>query len=302
MNNRRLTNQPKSEGSSSKPCSGKKFVRPRSFRRNLDANSTVVFSGSSHDVSVMGSSRNLNQTVRHNLDTTISAPFYPKIKPSLGPLGLSSTTSTDLEYDASNDADLDLDLIYNEYLQALMKQLIVKRTIRQQEEKLGDQILIQSEHLHKQKATYMNFTNKIENLKLQSEIVEVLNQLKESIDSIDEFSKQYDTCNYLKKLNEILRHECDLVTIRNIKPINSQKDYDELISTLNKLTESLKKFYLSGRNFEGVNKLAISLKCFNELTEKVRSAAKKVALLKKKAATVFIKQSSDYFAEQEGYF
>lgn len=287
MESKRTPNQPKTGGLHPKSAgSSSKFARPRN--RQQDANSTIVFGRSNHNLTTMTATRNMNQTLNPNLDVTMSG--YPNLRIKQN---ICAPTS---------DLNVKYELAYNDYLQALMKQQIVRKTIDEHKEKLNDQILVHSEHLHKLENTYKDISIKIENLKQQGEIVDIINMLKDSMDEIERLCDKYNTHNRVQQITDILTEELNLVSVRNIKPIGSQEEYDEFISILTSLIAIIEKIQNAGRNFEEVNQFATAIKNFDELQNTVAQTAIKLRALKKKVTATLIQHGSDMFAKLGGYY
>lgn len=276
MDNKRTPNYMKPTGSASK------FVRPRSIRKQ-DPNSTVC---SNTDISLVGSTRSLNQTVRKNLNLTLGGPNQSRITTLM----------------AAPDLDLENDLAYNEYLQALMKQQIIKKTVEEHRKILCDQIFVQKEQLYKLESTYKEIRAKIESLKQQTNIVELLDKLNISVTQIEDISEKYNVWKRLDQLSGILTDESNLISVLNIKPIKSQEEYNNLILILNNLNEVLERILNSGRNFEEVHDFAAIINKFEKLRKNVNKTSLTNLDLKKKAGIKFLTQASDMFAKQGGYF
>ncbi|KAF7278857.1 hypothetical protein GWI33_007920 [Rhynchophorus ferrugineus] len=276
MDNKRTPNYMKPTGSASK------FIRPRSIRKQ-DPNSTVC---SNIDVSLISSARSLNQTVSRNLNLTLGGPNQSRIKPSM----------------AAPDFDLENDLAYNEYLQALMKQQIIKKTVEEHRNILNDQIFVQNEQLYKLRSTYKEIEDKIESLKQQTGIIELLDKLNIGVTQIEDINEKYNVWKRLDQLSGILTDESNLISVRNIKPIMSQEEYDNLLLMLKNLNKLLERIISSGRNFKEVHHFAETIKTFEELRKIVNETSFKNLELRKKAGIKFLAQASDMFAKQGGYF
>lgn len=275
------SSQPKSTGSHSK------FAKPRSLRKQ-DANTTV--SGvKTHHSTLMGSTsaRALNRTVRQNLDITLSGAGHPNIKSGMGP--------------PTHDHELEFDLAYNDYMQALLKQQLVKKTIEQHENILNDQLLIQSEHFHKLENTLHEICDKIESLKEQSDVVELLQMLKSGVNEIEELCVKHNTHNRLNELDKILTQESNLVSTKNIRSISSQEEYDQLLQTLHNLKCVMEKIVKGDKKFKEVHELSDCIREFNKLNLTITTTAKELSNSNKRAEALILKQTSDFFAQQGGY-
>ncbi|CAG9769380.1 unnamed protein product [Ceutorhynchus assimilis] len=288
MDNRRTTilktpfgsQQPKLTGSDSK------FVKPRSVRKKDAANTTL--SSNFKCLPVSRSTPSLNQSVRPNLDTTVCG--FPGIKPSM-------TAGPPLV-----DKEFEHDLAYNDYMVALMKQQLTKKVIENHKTNLNSQLIIQCEQLLKLENIFKDIAYETEALIEQRKSLEMLDTFKFCMDEKDAVCSKYNTYERLNKLIVILNQESNLVRTAKIKPINSQEEYEKFIETLKSLKSVTEKILSGDRKFQEVNELTMYVKKFNEINSTASSMVDELYDSNKKAICLFLKQFSDNFAKQGGYF
>ncbi|XP_050308509.1 uncharacterized protein LOC126744946 isoform X1 [Anthonomus grandis grandis] len=229
---------------------------------------------------------------RVNLDSTFAAPSVPKR--SLNRTAASNRTSTFTNKKA--------DLLYNNYLQALMKQEVAKKTIKEHEEKINDQILIHTEKLYSMQLFLADINKQLENLEEQEIMAQLLETLKLKVNEVDELLENYSAENNVLKLQNLLIKECDLVSVKNIKSIESQEEFDKLMGVLGKLRDLLRKIISENSHLEEIHDVTEDFRQFKKLNRENLGKIGKIDEVNKKTARELSKELSDYFAKKNGYF
>lgn len=130
------------------------------------------------------------------------------------------------------------------------------------------------------------------------QIIEVLKSLEETIKKIKLLYEGHQIKVSLENLKKILQTECQKLFLKNVKPIETQQEYDNFLNVLEKLLSTMEKFVKSDRNFDEINKFAEKIRNFFEMHERFSLAHVEALQVEKDAITGLIANLSDMFSKK----
>lgn len=122
--------------------------------------------------------------------------------------------------------------------------------------------------------------------------------VEETIEKIKHQYNKHEITGHLESLKEMLENQCRKLFLKNVKPIETQEDYDRLIDVFKKLAATMEKIITSGRDFAAINKFAEVIRENIETREKCYAARDELHLVEKNAITNFIGGLSDIFSKK----
>lgn len=130
------------------------------------------------------------------------------------------------------------------------------------------------------------------------QIVELLQHFEESINKMKRLYRGHQINEHLETLIDILNTESQKLFLKNIKPIRTQEDFDQLMSVLKTLYSTTEKFVNSGRDFDMVHKYAEQIRVFFKNREKCQTAHSEMLQVEKEAIMDLIAKLSEMFSEK----
>lgn len=192
------------------------------------------------------------------------------------------------------DNEIECDFVYNDYLQANLKQLILKKLIKEHTEIFKEQIVIQTDFLFKMKESNESLQREIIDLQNQYEIGNILNNLQSNINGLSEVCVSLE--NPLLKLIQLMKNEKSKVKLVNIDSLKDQAEYDKFIEILSSCNDIMDKILNSGRDFESVKCFADAIKKHKDLTKKIQCIINITKNIQKELTHDLFKNLSDIFA------
>ncbi|CAH1113259.1 unnamed protein product [Psylliodes chrysocephalus] len=192
---------------------------------------------------------------------------------------------------------IQLDLVYNSYLQALLKQEIVEKEIKKQEKVLNGQILLQEENVAQMKERYNQIKKETDLLIKKEEIVKMINTLEENINKIKGLYTNYQTQEHVETVHGALTYISGTLVLKNIKSLEN-KDQEKLVDSVKKLTLATEKVVNCGRDFEGVHKLAEDCRNLIQIVKKIKESQVVLSTMEEDAELTVLQKLSDEFAKQ----
>lgn len=229
-----------------------------------------------------------NLTRRPNLNETVG------LRPSSSDPKFKIKLSTNYEVNHETECDM----AYNDYLQAEMKKQFVEKKKGEQRQILEDQLLIQTENLRKRQQNLKEIVARTENLQTKSEVIQMMNCLQENFISFINVCRENNIKIELNHFNDTLCLKCDKIILKNIKPLESQEEYNKFIYTLELCLVATQKIINSGRNFKEVHNLAKSVRDLSSLIDTVQKSQQTVSELEKNVLNAYLKNMSDFFARK----
>lgn len=185
---------------------------------------------------------------------------------------------------------------YNDYLQALFKQQILKMNIAKRKKELSKQLTSQSKPLFRDKIELQRLEMKAEIEKENNEIPEGVQLLKEELDGFEKMCEEFKIENLLDRLNEMFSEAKGRVTLENVLPFNSQEQYDILASRLISTTVHVEMILKQSENLAKLGQLTQELKSVLCLKEEVINKEMQMEQYDIKLGFLILKKLSDYFA------
>ncbi|ENN76410.1 hypothetical protein D910_11383 [Dendroctonus ponderosae] len=192
--------------------------------------------------------------------------------------------------------DLELRLTYNKYLQALLKQQFIENQIAQHVQSMNDQMLQQSHSLQMAKNTLEQTNSRIRSFEDAVECNEWLQRFKITLSELEQL---YSSCNITAKqqdFSNILSSQLEQVSISNVQPIESQQEFNQLHTTLEKLGKVLNHISSLHKDVQDIQKLANSLKELTHLNSEISQAIQRAPELNQKCILQVLVSASDAFA------
>ncbi|XP_050500610.1 uncharacterized protein LOC126880634 [Diabrotica virgifera virgifera] len=223
-----------------------------------------------------------------NNETVLSTTMCPE-----GPSYPASTSGV-----KSQVVEAECDLLYNDYLQSLLKYEIITKQIKEQKNVLNGQILFQEDNVSKRKEQLMKIQDDTEHLLLKEEIVKMIKQLEENIIKLGQIYENYQIQNNIEIIHANLQKKSSTLVLKNIHPIETELQYNSFIDSLTKLTSACEKIVNSGRDFDGINNLAQQCKNLSQNGNKIKELQDMFSTLQVHVITSLFQQLSDIFATQ----
>lgn len=252
-------------------------------------NSTTASSSKSKVSKTPSSSTGYHHHSRQNLNTTFNANAT-KLNLRMVP---------DVTVAPSIDWELECDLAYNEYLQALLKKQLMQRKVTEMKASINDQLSIQSESVFHDKAELPKAQQETETKQLETEVTEAIARLDESLDV---FLKIANDCNLEKHFDDIidmLNVVNNRIGLENIEPLKNQDECNKLASLLVKCNDVLLKITETTGNHEQIEKLADCLSHTLELKKQIVTKDAHLAVKQKTVECNTLKGISDYLSKLE---
>lgn len=193
------------------------------------------------------------------------------------------------------DWEQECDDAYNDYLQALFKQTIVKAKVTEVKNELSEQLASHSESLFKDKLEVQRLEMEEEIQKESSKIVEAIHLLKGELSG---FKRICEDCNLEQSLDtliELFNEVKDRVTLENVLQFNSQEDYDKLAANLSSVTMQLEKILKDCDKEDKLAQLAEQLQSILCLKEEVVNKEARMEKFHIDLGFLVLKNLSDYF-------
>ncbi|CAH1109901.1 unnamed protein product [Psylliodes chrysocephalus] len=246
--------------------------------------------------------RKRNQRNNPNISTFIRRPIASKI--GSHNLTLLNETSRENNQNAirgpANKSLIlkdQLDLVYNSYLQALLKQEIAENQIKKREKVLNGQILLQEENVAKRKECLNQIQKEADLLIKKEEIVKMIKNLEENINKINGIYANYQIQKHVQTVHGALTYISGTLVLKNIKSLEN-KDQEKLVDSVKKLTLATEKIVNCGRDFEGVHKLAEDCRNLIQIVKKIKESQLLLSTMEENAELTVLQKLSDEFAKQ----
>lgn len=277
MNRKRATPQSKGPPSASK------------YRTPTNLNSTNVENRKSAVKSSTSGSASKPSRSRSYLDITgvrAISGACPNIK-------------TNLISGAFINKDLECACAYNDYLQALMKEEILLDVTKLCEQDLKDQLIIQKDSLFKCRM----LLRKAEQELKDSEMIEGLDDLFECFENnfhtLFRLQNDINLKESLEQLLKVFNFLCNQVSLKNVKEIKGQENFEKLGLMLDKINEMCGRMKLTEKNADLVNSLAFMMKKFQEISKKVNKEQILLTNNQTKETFNLLKFLSDMYTEKD---
>lgn len=122
--------------------------------------------------------------------------------------------------------------------------------------------------------------------------------LEETIEKIKHQYHIHNIKNHLDTLKEMLEIQCQKLFTKNVKPITTQEEYDQLLDTFRKLATTMEKIVTSGRDFDAIHQFAEAIRQLSHSRERCDAAREEMLVVEKKAITDLIANLSNIFAKK----
>lgn len=155
--------------------------------------------------------------------------------------------------------ELKIEFSYNDYLQAIMKQAIVKRQITTNKTVLDGQIGYYTELLNEKEQILKDIKEDTEMMDQQRNIVEAVKILETKIDQMKSLYMGQQISTHLENIQRALEKECGKLWLKNVKPIETFEEYDRFVNVIEKLQSTLDKIICGEIDFEGKLKNVFSI-------------------------------------------
>lgn len=231
-----------------------------------------------------------HSSFKQNLTTTFNANRTSFGKPKV---------KLDVVVVPTTDWELECDLAYNEYLQAIMKRQLMQRKITEMKTSINDQLSIQSELLFKDKIELTEMRHEIQVAKLQTEMQEAVRKLGSSLDTLLHICSESNLEKHFDNIINVLDTVKNRIELDNIEPLKTEKEYDQLSAALVKCNETLLRIKETTNNYKKIEELA---SCLSETLELKKQIREKVTQLEEKENNLghsALKGISDYFTKLE---
>lgn len=230
-----------------------------------------------------------NLSRRQNLNETVGlrpgSSSDPKFKIKLS-----------TQYEINHETECDM--VYNDYLQAGMKKQFVENRVREHGQILKDQLLIQTENLHKRQQNLTEISADSKNFQTKSEVVLMMDYLQEHFACLTNECEENNIKIELDHFKDALNLKCDKIILKNIKALENREEYEFFFSILELTLAATQKIINSGRNFEEVHNLAENMRNLSCLVDVVKKSQRTVSELEKNTLYTYLQNMSDFFAKK----
>lgn len=282
------------KNTSGKPGSSRKTSAKKSTPNTRTIPSRHLNTTMSSSSKIATTPPGLYNSFRHNLTTTFSANATVGRSTFTNPRVMSAANVV-----PSTDWELECDLAYNEYLQALVKRQLVQKKIVQMKTSMNDQLSIQSEMLFRDKTEVADVQQNMQVNELHIEVNEVIKKLDKSLDMFLQISTESNLEKHLDNIIDVLDVVKNRIGLENIEPLQNQEECDQLSAAIAKCNETLLRIKETTNNYEKVGKLAF---CLSETLELKKQIVEKLTELEDKEKGLgynVLKRISNYFVRLE---
>ncbi|KAL3289059.1 hypothetical protein HHI36_003502 [Cryptolaemus montrouzieri] len=190
-----------------------------------------------------------------------------------------------------------LDIAYNEYLQSLMKQRIVKTAIKNFENVLQQQLDYQQELIIKMKEDCTKSAREVDDLQKRNELLKVLQNVEQSFQKYEEsFGNAYRVDELINFSNMLSTASKDLQLV-GIKKLVNKEEWLSLFKLMNDCCKFLNGFFKSNgiKEFQLIDQVSEGMHRISFLQCTIQDTVSKSSYLKKEMCTKYLQEMSDFF-------
>ncbi|KAF5306022.1 hypothetical protein FQA39_LY18947 [Lamprigera yunnana] len=139
------------------------------------------------------------------------------------------------------DWNLHCDLAYNDYLCAIMRKHLTREKIEENNYALDDQLAQEAKYLRRLIMEKDKVLHEIDNIKMRMAVKKLSTKLRQAFTDLNEILWTYNVSNNFNKYIDYLEDITNRVYLYNIKPFDTQADYDQFALLIQKFSTSIQK-------------------------------------------------------------
>lgn len=196
----------------------------------------------------------------------------------------------------SSSAHLETQLIYNNYLQALMKHHIVSTNVLGIEQDLKDQLAVQEDKTAEIKATLRETQNLIAKYQKAKDINAAADCLKTFFNEFFELAHNSNLEEDLFNLCSILKTSSNKINLVNIQPITNQEDYDYYTEMIKNVLVTVQEINIDLKIDDELEKFVNIVQKYKEVEKILNTNKKHLCESQLNVACNLLRNASDLFA------
>ncbi|KAB0797127.1 hypothetical protein PPYR_08121 [Photinus pyralis] len=217
---------------------------------------------------------------------------------SLSDLSLASQTVT---CSVTRDLSTELDLAYNKYVQAIAIKDLVTNALGKYEELIDDQLAEKCNILRRALNHQQVLEDEIARTEIDIDANNVLLKMQNAVDELNETISDNNVLENIEYYNNFVEKVTNCLSLVNIKPFETQGDYNQLASSISSNANAIRKLTGEIKHASLYEQLCVEREKFLSLSSALVTKQKMLSEILEQVDVLLLKNISDKFAAMNGY-